>query len=135
MWSKDSSIALVTLESKWGPGDVFLYELRGGRLNRSTNLLGEIYQLLQPDFRKSGAARYSAYQEFIFGPVTQRDGNEIPPFQLEGSSQIRIYVMATTDPKNVPYVRVWEGRFEGVWDISQGKFTSQKIKRLFAGDR
>lgn len=135
MWSKDSSIALVILENKWGPGDVFLYELRNGGLGRSTNLLGQIHQLLLPDFRKSGASRYNKYQDFVFGPVTQSDGNEFPPFQLEGSSRIRINVMATTDPKNLPFQRVWEGRFEGVWDISQGKFTSQKIKRLFAGER
>ena len=135
MWSKDSSIALITLENRWGPGDVFLYELRNGGLGRSTNLLGQIHQLLLPDFRKSGASRYNKYQDFVFGPVTQSDGNEFPPFQLEGSSRIRINVMATTDPKNLPFQRVWEGRFEGVWDISQGKFTSQKIKRLFAGER
>lgn len=135
MWPKDSSIALVTLENKWGQGDVFLYELRGGRLSLSTNLLGKVHQLLQPDFRKSGADRYNAYQDFVFRPVTQRGGNELPPFQLEGSSHIRIYLMATTDPKNVPFQRVWEARFEGVWDISQGKFSSQKIKRLFAGER
>ncbi len=135
MWSKDSSTALVTLENKWGPSDVFIYEVRGGRLSRSTNLLGQVYQLLQPDFRKSGAGRYSAYQDFIFEPVRQGGGNELPSFQLEDGSRVRIYLMATTDPKNTPYERIWEGRFEGVWDISQEKFTSQKIKRLFAGDR
>ena len=135
MWSKDSSIALVTLENKWGPGDVFLYELRDGGLSRSINLLGKIHQLLQPDFRKSRAARYSEYQDFVFEQVTQSDGNGLPSFQLEGSSRIRIDVMATTDPKHISDERAWEGRFEGVWDISQGKFTSQKIKRLFAGVR
>lgn len=135
MWSKDSSIALVTLENKWGPSDVFIYELRNGGLSRSTNLLGQIYQLLQPDFRKSRADRYSAYQDFVFETVATSDGNELPPFQLKGSSQIQIRVMATTDPKNMPFERVWKGHFEGVWDVSQGKFTSQKIKRLFAGER
>lgn len=135
MWSKDSSIALVILENNWGPSDVFLYELREGGLRGSTNLLGKVHQLLQPDFQKSRAKRYSNYQDFVFGPVTQGGGNELPPFQLEDSSRVRIYVMATTDPKNMPFDRVWEGRFEGVWDISQGKFTSQKIKRLFAGER
>jgi len=135
MWSEDSSIALVILENRWGLSDVFLYELHDGGLSRSTNLLGKIHQLLEPDFRKSRADRYSAYQDFVFGRAMRGDGNELPPFQLEGSSRIRIDVMATTDPKNRPFVRVWEGRFEGVWDISQGKFTSQKIKRLLAGER
>lgn len=135
LWSNDSSVVLVTLESKWGPGDVFLYELREGRLSRSTNLLGKINQLLQPDFRKSGADRYSSYQEFVFGQAAQSDGNDIPPFQLEGNSRIRVYVMASTDPKGTSLVRAWEGRFEGVWDIPQGKFISHKVKRLFAGER
>lgn len=135
MWSKDSSVALVTLQSKWGPSDVFLYELRDGRLSRSTNMLGQIHQLLEPDFRKSGAERYSGYQDFVFGPVTSADGNELPPCQLVGNSQIRIHLAATTDPKRTSLARAWEGRFEGVWDISQGRFTSHKVKRLFAGER
>ena len=135
LWSKDSSVVLVTLESKWGPGDVFLYELRDGKLSRSTNLLGKISQPLQPDFRKSRADRYSNYQDFVFEQSTQSDGNDLPPFQLEGNSRIRVHLMATTDPKRVSMGRAWEGRFEGVWDIPQGKFTSHKIKRLFAGER
>jgi hypothetical protein len=135
MWSKDSSVVLVTLESKWGPGDVFLYELRDGGLGRSTDLLGQIHQLLQPEFRKSRAARYNDFQDFVFEQATQRDGTEMPPCQLEGSSRVRVYLTATTDPKHTSFERAWEGRFEGVWDIPQGKFTSQKIGKLFAGER
>ena len=29
-WLKDGSAALVTLDSKWGPGDIFLVEFSGG---------------------------------------------------------------------------------------------------------
>lgn len=134
-WSKDSSIVLVTLESKWGPGDIFLYELRDGGLIRSTNFLGKIHELLQPDFRKSKADRYNDFQDFVFEQATQSDGTELPPCQLEGNTRIRVHLTATTDPKNTSFERAWEGRFEGVWDIPQGKFTSQKIKRLFAGER
>jgi hypothetical protein len=135
VWSKDSSVVLVTLESKWGPGDIFLYELRDGRLSRSTNLLGKIHQLLQPDFRKSRADRYNDYQDFVFEQVTQSDGTQPPPCQLEGNSRIAVNLTASTDPKGASFGRAWEGRFEGVWDIPQAKFTSQKIKRLFAGER
>jgi len=135
MWSRDSSVVLVTLASKWGPGDVFLYELRDGGLGRSTDLLGQIHQLLQPEFRKSRAARYNDFQDFVFEQAAQSDGTELPPCQLEGSSRVRVFLTATTDPKHTSLERAWEGRFEGVWDISQGKFTSQKIKRLFAGER
>lgn len=135
VWSKDSSVVLVTLESKWGPGDIFLYELRDGRLSRSTNLLGEIHRLLEPDFRKSKADRYNDYHDFIFEQTTHLGKEEIPLSQLEGTSRIRVNATATTDPKNMSGERAWEARFEGVWDIPQGKFTSQKVTRLFAGVR
>jgi hypothetical protein len=135
VWSQDSSVVLVTLESKWGPGDIFLYELRDGRLVRSTNLLGEIRRLLEPDFRKSKADPYNDYVHFIFEQTSHIGKEEVPFCQVDGSSSVRVTATATTDPKNASIERVWEGRFEGVWDIAQGKFTSQKIKRLFAGER
>jgi hypothetical protein len=30
---------------------------------------------------------------------------------------------------------VWEGKFDGAWDVAQGKFTSVKVTREFAGLR
>jgi hypothetical protein len=135
VWSKDSSVALVTLEGKWGPDGIFLYELRDGRLLRSTNLLGKIHQALATDFRKSKADRYNDNYDFVFQRPTDRDGQQLRSGQLEGSSRIRIHVMATTDPKKVPGQNSWDGRFEGIWDISAEKFASQKVTRLFAGDR
>ena len=51
-WSSDSSIALVTIDSKWGPGDIFLLEFADGKLKRATNLLAKIHALLLPDYRK-----------------------------------------------------------------------------------
>lgn len=135
VWSKDSSVVLVTLDSKWGPGDIFLYELRDGRLNRSTNLLGKVRALLKPDFRRSQAEPYNDSYDFIFRQITHVGSKEIPLCQIEDAARIRITATATTDPKNIPGERAWEGRFEGVWDIPQGKFTSQKITRVFAGVR
>src|SRR4029453_3194176 len=38
-WSNDSAVALVTLEARSGPWDIFLFELRDGKVVRSTNLL------------------------------------------------------------------------------------------------
>jgi hypothetical protein len=37
-WSDDSSVGLITLDSKWGPGDVLLVEFRDGKLSRMTNV-------------------------------------------------------------------------------------------------
>jgi hypothetical protein len=135
IWSKDSAVVLVTLDSKWGPGDIFLYELRDGRLSRSTNLLGEIRRPLERDFRKSRADPYNDFYDFIFRKTTYIGKEEIPLCQIEGTSRIRVNATATTDPKNIPGERAWEGRLEGVWDIPQGKLTSQKVTRLFAGVR
>src|SRR5438552_4408898 len=42
-WSEDSAVALVTLDSKWGPGDIFLFELEDGKVKRTTNLLAKIH--------------------------------------------------------------------------------------------
>lgn len=48
-WLKDGSAVLVTLDSRWGPGDIFLYEIRDGKQSRSTNLLKKVHDLLEPD--------------------------------------------------------------------------------------
>lgn len=127
-WLKDSAAALVTLEAKWGPGDIFLFELRDGKLVRSTNLLKKIHERLEPDYRAAKAGRFNDYYGFIF------DSEEQPAVELAGSI-VKVHAFATTDPKNIPGEKAWEGKFDGVWDIPQAKFTSQKVTRLFAGVR
>jgi hypothetical protein len=52
-WLKDGSAVLVTVDSRCGPGDIFLYEIRDGKLSRSTNLLKKVHDLLVPDYKKS----------------------------------------------------------------------------------
>jgi hypothetical protein len=69
-WLKDGSAVLVTLDSRWGPGDIFLYEIRDGKLSRSTNLLKKVHDLLVPDFKKAKVGGYNAYFDFLF--VTPR---------------------------------------------------------------
>jgi hypothetical protein len=127
-WSKDGMAALVTLESKWGPGDIFLYEFKGGQLARSTNLLRKIHDLLAPDYRKAMSARYNDSFDFIF------ESEDKPMVELKGST-VQINATATTDPKRTPGEKTWDGKVEAVWDITQAKFTSQKVRRLFAGVR
>jgi hypothetical protein len=41
LWSDDSAVAPVTLEERSGPWDIFLFELRDGKVVRSTNLLNK----------------------------------------------------------------------------------------------
>jgi hypothetical protein len=127
-WRDDKAAALVTLDSKWGPGDIFLYEFNSGQLVRSTNLLPKIHDLLEPDFRKARSARYNDYFDFIF------ESEDKPMVEFKGST-VQIHAKATTDPKGIPGEKAWDGEVEAVWDIPLAKFTKQRVKRLFAGVR
>jgi hypothetical protein len=127
-WSKDGSAALITLESKWGPGDIFLFEFRDGKLARSTNLLRKIHDLLAPDFRKAMSVRYNDNFDFIF----ETEEGAMVEFK---DSTVQIHATATTDPKEIPGQKAWDGKVDAVWDIPGAKFTSQKVQRLFAGVR
>ena len=128
-WSDDGSVALITLEAKWGPGDIFLVELKNGKLTRTTNLLGKMHDLLLPDYKSAKAGRYNDYYDFVF------ESEEDAICQLDGAQKVQINALATTDPKGADEGRVWDGRLIATWDIAQGKFTSQKVAREFAGVR
>jgi sugar lactone lactonase YvrE len=128
-WSDDGSVALITLDGKWGPPDIFLVEFRDGKLSRMTNILAKAHDLLLPDYRKAKAERYNEYFDFIF------ESEDNPICKLDGTEHVRINALATTDPKGGGDERVWEGRLKATWDIAQAKFTSQKITRVFAGIR
>jgi sugar lactone lactonase YvrE len=128
-WSKTGSVALVTLDSKWGPGDIFLLEFRDGKLTRTTNLTTKMHDLLLPDYQKAKAKPYNEYFNFIF------ESEDNPVCKLDGSNRVLINALATTDPKGGRDGRVWEGRLKAIWDIAQAKFTSQKVTRVLAGVR
>ncbi len=70
-WSDDSAVALITLDGKWGPHDVFLVEFHGGKPNRMTNILRKARELLPPNGRKA-----------IF--IEDEDTT----FQLDGTSRV-----------------------------------------------
>lgn len=124
-WSDDSSVALITLDGKWGPHDVFLLEFRDGKLARTTNVLAKAHDLLLPSYRKSKAEPYNDNFDFIFG------GEDGPGFKLDGANRVIIDGEATTDPKGLSDHR-WSAHLKAVWNVSQGKFTSQKITRTTA---
>ena len=50
-WSGDGSTVLITLDSKWGPADIWLVELADDKVKRMTNLLEKVRELLRPKFR------------------------------------------------------------------------------------
>ncbi len=139
-WSKDSSVALVTLESKWGPGDILLYEMRDGKVTRETNMAKKIGDQLRPDYEKVKPESYNDSYNFILDDDLVADSGTdssqpVKQCVLDGAQQVRVKAAATTDPKNIPGVKAWDAKFEGVWDIAQAKFTSAKVKRIFAGVR
>jgi hypothetical protein len=128
-WSDDNSVALVTIDSKWGPGDFILVEFRDGRVSRTTPLGAKIRQLLEPDYRKSKAGPYNDYYKFIF----ETGENEEPLCKLKGSGRVVVDAEATTDPKGLAK-RPWSGRVQAVWDIAAAKFLEQKVTRLSGKD-
>lgn len=139
-WAPDNSVVLVTLESKWGPGDMFLYEMRDGKVTRTTNLLSKINELLKPDYDKAKPEPYNDQIDFILDDdmVEQGRGDSdrpAPQCTLNGSSTVQVKAGATTDPKHIGGIKAWDAKFDGTWDIAQAKFTSAKVKRIFAGKR
>lgn len=127
-WSDDNAVALITLDSKWGPGDIFLVELANDKLSRTTNLLEKLRQLLWPEYRsaKPKALPYNDQTDFIF------EEGEDAVCKLEGANLVKIDATATTDPKGVSSKR-WSARVRAVWDIRQGKFASHKITKSRGG--
>lgn len=123
-WSEASSVALVTLASKWGPGEVFLLELRDAKLIRATDLLRKMYDLLLPDFRKAKPKPESYNDEIAFIFV-----GEDPVCTLEGTKLVKIDADAASDPKGGDPHR-WKAHITATWDIAQGKFIDQEITHL-----
>jgi len=119
-WSTDSSVALVTLDGKWGPHDVFLLEFRDGKLARTTNILTKAHDLLLPDYRKSKAEPYNDVFDFIF------DDEEGPVFKLDDSKSVVIDGNAVTDPKGLSDHR-WSAHLKATWNIPQAKFISRQV--------
>src|SRR4029077_10223076 len=129
-WSQDNSVALVTIESKWGPDNFVLVEFKDGHVSRMTPLGVKIRQLLDPDYKKSKAGPYNDYYHFIF-EETGESGN--PFCKLNGSTRVNVDGEATTDPQGLDKRR-WNARVRAVWDIASGKFVEQKVTRLSSRD-
>jgi tetratricopeptide (TPR) repeat protein len=119
-WSDDSSIGLIILDSKWGPGDVLLVEFHNGKLSRMTNISRKVRDLLMPNWRKAKAERYNDYNEFVF--------IEDASFKLDGTNRVIIEAEADTTPNDLGLSeRAWRGYIAAIWDIPQAKLTSTKV--------
>jgi hypothetical protein len=122
-WSEDDKVALIKLESKWGPGDVFVVELAGGKVKRTTNVLQKLTQLLLPKFRAAMPKKeaYNDNYQFIYEP-----GDDYEPCTLGGNKTVELNLSATNDPKSISD-HPWRVRVKAQWDIAQANFISQKI--------
>ena len=124
-WSEDDTVALIKLERKWGPGDVFVVEMAGGKVKRTTNVLQKLTQLLLPKFRaarpKKKAYNDNYNDQFIFEP-----GDDYEPCTLGGNKTVQFNLSATNDPKGISD-NPWRVRVKAQWDIAQAKFVSLKI--------
>jgi sugar lactone lactonase YvrE len=119
-WSDDSSVCLITLDSKWGPGDVLLVEFRNGKLSRMTNILRKAHDLLAPNWRKAKAERYNDYYDFVF--------MEDASFKLDGTNRVVIDANVNSSPNDLGLSPdTWRGHIEATWDIKQARFTSKEV--------
>jgi hypothetical protein len=121
-WAKNGSVALIVLDSKWGPGDVFVVELSGDKVKRLTNLDEKLRQLVSPIY-KSATKKPESYNDtydFIF------EQGDNKPCTLEGNKAVEIDLIATNDPKGISD-RPWSVAVKAKWDIASAKFVSQKI--------
>ena len=108
-WSDNSSVALITLDGKWGPRDVFLAEFHNGKPSRMTNILRKVHDLLPPNYRKA-----------IFVEDTT--------LELDGASRVVIDANVHTSPNDLGLSPdAWSGHVEAVWDVKQAKFTSKEV--------
>lgn len=122
-WSEDSSVALITLEAKWGPGEFFLIELQEGKVSRTTNLDKKIRQLIEPGYRKAHAESSNDSSDFIY----EYQDSETRFCKLENATRVKIDAYVTNDPKADNPKR---SRLQATWDIRNAKFIQQRVTRL-----
>jgi hypothetical protein len=124
-WSKDSMAVVMIEGSKWGADKVYLTTIRNGNVGTITDLTEKITFEVDPDFTESKASRFNYCHDFLFYDSYDRTTE----WNFINNTQVQINIICTSDPVGEKE-RAWTVRFQGVWDISQGKFTSKKITPL-----
>ena len=137
-WAKDSSAVLLIEGAKWGPASVFVVPIHGRKAGRPVELTSKIRKMVLSDFKRSKAARYNDYFDFVFDGGYFAD----PPWQpveiddnwsFNDQGQVVVACVCTTDPKRLAQ-HSWSVRFDGVWDVAQGKFIQASFVRLKEGN-
>ena len=122
-WSKNSSAVVMIEGTKWGADKVFLTTIRNGNVGSITDLTEAITFQVDQDFTESKASRFNYCNDFLFYDDESTEWNFL------NNTQVQINCICTTDPLGEK-TNAWTVRFQGVWDISKGKFTSGTITRL-----
>ena len=117
-------VALITLESKWGLGDIFVVEMADGKVKRITNLLAKLKRLLLPKFRAAMPKDHTYNENYAF--IFEPGGDPDEACTLDGNRAVKIDLSATNDPKCVSD-HPWRRRVQAEWDIAEAKFISPKI--------
>jgi hypothetical protein len=119
-WSKNSTAVVMIEGAKWGADKVYLTTVRNGNAGSLTDLTQQVTREVEDSFLQSKASRFNEFYEFWIGGDS---------WEFLNNNQIQIRDECTNDPKRLSK-KSWNVRFEGVWDISKGEFTSKKITRL-----
>ena len=119
-WTADSSKVIVTTKhDKWDMiVGASLVEIRDGQVALRVNLLNAINQELIPDFRKAKAEAYNDMLPFIL--------TESKVSFDAGGKLIQVKTAACNDPNEARKIE-WNARFEGAWNIADGKWQNQKL--------
>jgi hypothetical protein len=124
-WSKNSATTVFVAGSRWGPEKVWVVQLRDGNVAKQTDLTAAVRQQVLPDFKKSHAARYNDYYNFVFEDETEGTAG----WKLDDEGHVMIDTTCTTDPKELDAHR-WAVRFKGTWDIATAKFVEKSFTRI-----
>ncbi len=126
-WADSNLAALLTVNSKWGPGSVVLIEISGDRLVWQTNLSEQATAALESDALECGCEPYNDY--FLFRLVSQDDDRW--SFDVPG----RVHIVCTGEnyAKQMTMIKSWVAWLDAIWDIEQSGFILTTVSRQFCG--
>lgn len=119
-WTTDSSTALLMIGDKWGTIGATLFELKDGKVTRSTDIMASINVLLQKEFPAGKVTPYNDIMSFVLEEEKEWK------FSDDGKT-LSIDVVASNSP-NLAGKTAWRGTFQGVWDVAAAKWLKKTAK-------
>jgi hypothetical protein len=122
-WAANSSGVVMIEDRKWGPAKVFLIMLDKGVARRPTDLTAEVFKIIDPFFKKAHPQHFNDSTDYIL------DDDFGSRWEINDHAQVVINCAVTNDPNFSIGEQSWTARFQGVWDITKGKFIRQKFSQ------